>query len=138
MGKFGKFIGWLFFFAMQAAYDTFVIWGFVNWKNNGPVVSNLATILLIAIPTVIVINLIVGIPAMIFSNQMFKKDKDKKDFKMPSKVKNWFKDDDAKDIDAKDVVVKEDVKEEDIEKWFKENLTEEKVEKWFKDKFGKT
>lgn len=133
MSRFGKFIGWLFFFAAQAAYDTFVIWGFVNWKNDGPVVSNLATILLIAIPTMIVINLILGIPAMIFSAQTSKKDEEKKGFKMPSKVKNWFKDD-----DAKDVVVKEDIKEENIEKWFKENLTEEKVEKWFKDKFGKT
>jgi hypothetical protein len=119
MSRFGKFIGWLFFFAMQAAYDTFVIRGLVNFGTTGSV-SEKTTAILIAVPTLIVINILLMIPAGIFFSGIFKKE-EKKEFKMPDKISGWFK---------------KDVKEDDIEKWFKENITEEKIEQWFKDKFG--
>ena len=118
MSRIGKFIGWLFFFALQAAYDTFVIWGLVNFGNGG-FVSEKTTAILIAVPTLIVINVLLMIPATIFWYGIFKK-KEEKEFKVKDRVSGWFK---------------KEVKEEDIEKWFKENITEEKIEQWFKDKF---
>ncbi|NHJ85854.1 MAG: hypothetical protein FK734_10360 [Asgard group archaeon] len=120
--RFGKFIGWLFFFAMQAAFDTFVIWGLVTYGESGTFISDKTTIILIAVPTIIVINILLAIPGMIFSAGMFKKKDEEKKFKMPDKVSSWFR--------------KEDTKEEDIERWFKENITEEKIAKWFKEKTG--
>ncbi|NHK31167.1 MAG: hypothetical protein FK730_07430 [Asgard group archaeon] len=120
MSRFGKFIGWLIFFAMQAAYDTFVIWGLVNFGDTG-FVSEKATVILIAVPTILVINVLLMIPAGIFFSGIFKKKEEKKGFGIPDKVSGWFK---------------KETKEEDIEKWFKENITEEKIEQWFKDKFG--
>ncbi|NHJ47503.1 MAG: hypothetical protein FK733_06935 [Asgard group archaeon] len=119
MSRFGKFIGWLFFFAMQAAFDTFVIWGLVRFGDGG-FVSEKTTVILIAVPTLIVVNVLLMIPAMIFSAGIFKKE-EKKGFRMPGKVSGWFQ---------------KETKEEDIEKWFKDNITEEKIEQWFKDKFG--
>lgn len=120
MSRFGNFIGWLIFFAMQAAFDTFVIWGLVTYGETGTFVSDKATIILIAVPTIIVINIILMIPTGILFAGIFKKKEEKKKFKMPEKVSGWFK---------------KEVKEDDIEKWFKENITEEKIEQWFKDKF---
>lgn len=119
MSRISKFFGWLIFFAMQAAFDTFVIWGLVTYGEAGTFVSDKVTIILIAVPTIIIINILLSLPATIFSVGIFKK-KEKKEFKIQDKVSGWFK---------------KEVKEEDIEKWFKENITEEKVAKWFKDKF---
>jgi len=118
MNRIAKFLGWLFFFAMQAAYDTFVIWGLVTYGKAGTFVSDKVTVILIAVPTIIAINILLMIPAGIFSAGIFKK-KEETMFKRQFKPSKWFK---------------KEPKEEDIEKWFKENITEEKIAKWLREK----
>ncbi|MHA1126306.1 MAG: hypothetical protein ACTSO7_12245, partial [Candidatus Heimdallarchaeota archaeon] len=115
------------------AFNLFIIWGLVVWDDAGHWLTNKVVVILVAVPTLLVFNIVLMIIGFISLAALgSKKEEEKKGFKMPSKVSNWFKG------DKKEIVAKEDVKEEDIEKWFKDNLTEEKVEKWFKDKFGKT
>ena len=120
LSRIGNFFGWLIFFGMQAAFDTFVIWGLATYGETGSFVSDKTTIILIAVPTIIIVNLLLMIPAILFSTGIFKKKEEKKEFKFQEKVSGFFK---------------KDTKEEDFEKWFKENITEEKIETWFKEKF---
>ncbi|HUT79774.1 MAG TPA: hypothetical protein VMZ29_01120 [Candidatus Bathyarchaeia archaeon] len=122
MNRISKFIGWLFFFAMQAAFDTFVIWGLVTYNLADTFVSDKTTIILIAVPTLIVVNIVLMIPAAIFSSGIFKKKERKPDFGMGRRFSGLFQ---------------KERKEEDVERWFKENITEEKIERWFKEKFNK-
>lgn len=127
MNRFSKFIGWLFFFALQATFDTFLIWGLVTYDEVGTFVSDKTTVILLAVPTLIAVNLLLMIPAMIFSSGMFKKKEERK-FPMKDRMSGWFKGEQKKT----------EFKEEDIEKWFKENITEEKISQWFKDKFDES
>ncbi|MFW9924155.1 MAG: hypothetical protein ACFFDW_12800 [Candidatus Thorarchaeota archaeon] len=122
MSRFGNFIGWLFFFAMQAAYDTFVIWGLATYGVADSFVSDTTTLILLAVPTLLVINAILMIPVAIFGFSIFKKKETKPEYGLGKRFSGMFQ---------------KDRNEEDIERWFKENITEEKVERWFKEKFNK-
>ncbi|MHA1630998.1 MAG: hypothetical protein ACTSXO_02020 [Candidatus Heimdallarchaeota archaeon] len=122
MNRIAKFLGWLFFFALQAAFDTFVIWGLVTYGQAGTFVSDKTTVILIAVPTIIVVNILLMIPAGLFSVGMFKREKERRGFPAEGKFSRWFK---------------KEAKEEDFEKWFKEHITEEKIVKWLEEKANK-
>ncbi len=121
MNRLSKFIGFLFLFAIQGAYDTFVIWGLVTWGDAASLVSDKTTIILLATPTLLVFNIILGILVLISLSQVSKKEKEeeeKKEFKMPDTIIKWFQ--------------KEEEKKEEVD--FK---IPDSVVKWFKNEAAK-
>ena len=133
MSRFGKFIGWLITLAMIAAYDTFVIWGLATWNNPG-LVGNWQTVILLAVPIFVAVNLLFMIPLAIFSFGMGKKE-ERKGFKIRDRAAGWFKGGEPKE-EKMEQWFKDNLTEEKIGSWIKENLTEEKIAEWFKNKAG--
>ncbi|MGC9779528.1 MAG: hypothetical protein HZR80_09835 [Candidatus Heimdallarchaeota archaeon] len=131
--KLSKFISYLILLGIQVAYNLFVILGLHIWDFSNPWISHRTTIILLALPTIIVFNvvsmIIVGIS---FFSLVKKEEEEKKGFKMPDKVTQWFKGEakEEKDIEIPDKVTQ----------WFKDLAKEEKdikmpdkVTQWFKD-----
>jgi len=149
-----KIISYLIILSIQVAYNLFVIWGLVIWNSIDPWISNLTTTLLIAIPTLIVFNVVLMVLVTISFFSIFgkQKEEEKKGFKMPDKVTQWFKGEtkEGKDSEIPDKITqwfkgleKEDKDSEipdKITQWFKGKSIEEKkyeipekVTQWFKD-----
>jgi len=115
-----KFITYLILLGIQVAYNLFVIWGLVLWNHSDPWITHRTTIILIVLPTLIVFNIVLSIIVFIsfISISGKKKDEEKKGFKMPDKVTQWFKGETKEEEEFKipDKVIQ----------WFKEQAKEEK------------
>ncbi|MHA1354600.1 MAG: hypothetical protein ACTSR1_05450 [Candidatus Heimdallarchaeota archaeon] len=131
-GRIFGFFSFLFFFAIQVAYNLFVIWGLVRWDDAHWITSK-TTAILIAVPTLLVFNIILGIIVMIASASAGKKkEEEKKKFPFADKIGKAFKDEKKEEKDL----------ENKIGNWFKENFKdekafEEKIGKWFKENVNK-
>ncbi|TET27913.1 MAG: hypothetical protein E3J70_10905 [Candidatus Heimdallarchaeota archaeon] len=119
--KISKFISYLFVLGIQVAYNLFVIWGLHMWDFASPWISHRTTIILLALPTLIVFNTVLMVIVGIAFFSLVKKEEEKKGFKVPDKVSQWFKGEDKEDKEFKipDKVVK----------WFKEEMKKDEAKK---------
>lgn len=119
--KISKFISYLIVLGMSVSYNLFTIWGLVQWKNASPWITNRTTVILLTIPTLLVINVIFLIIVSISFFNLVKKEEEKKGFKVPDKVSQWFKGEEKEDKEFKipDKVVK----------WFKDEMKKDEAKK---------
>jgi len=116
-----KFISYLIALGISVSYNLFTIWGLVMWYDATPWISNRTTIILLAFPTLLVLNIIFLIIVSISFFNLFKKKEEKKEFKIPDKVTQWFKGEAKEDEEFK-IPAK-------VIKWIKEEAAKDKAKK---------
>ncbi|NPE09420.1 MAG: hypothetical protein GNW80_14130 [Asgard group archaeon] len=121
--KISKFISYLIVLGIQVAYNLFVIWGLHMWDFASPWISHRTTIILLALPTMIVFNIVLMIFVAIAFFSLVKKEEEKKGFKVPDKVTSWFK---GESKEEKEFKIPEKIISEIKKEWDKEMAKKDK------------